>query len=124
MPYSRNEDGTLGLGPALSHEPAGPGNVVIGEPLGVGLHAEWIVLAFTETRNREGIVLVVRPHRYHPFVTERVYWRADDNAFIVSNGTYHDNVPEAWDTYLDRGGKVIDWSERRRLAGRQAWAGI
>jgi hypothetical protein len=106
MPYTRAEEGDVAF-PPLTREPAGAAEVVIGEPLGVGLHQDWTVLAFRQHEEpdaNQGIVLIVRPHRYHPFVTERIGWREGDNAFIVWSGTYHEALPEAWDTFLDRSG--------------------
>jgi hypothetical protein len=96
VPYVRDETGRgeLAFAP-LTSEPAGPADVKVGEPLGVGLHAEWIVLDYVADHRypNTGTVLVVRPHQYHPFLTERLAW--NDRGMIVYQGDYHETLREA-----------------------------
>jgi hypothetical protein len=78
--------------------PFGPGVLTVGKPVEEqGLRQAWTLLdaKLDPFTMREGVMLIVREHSYHPFVTERFAWRADDNEFIVWSGTYHETLADA-----------------------------
>lgn len=87
---------------AEAEDPASFADIKVGRPIAPGLRQDWTVLDVHQTGRNEGIVLVVRPHTYHPFVTERIGWRDGDNAFVVWSGTYHESLTEALAEFVDR----------------------
>lgn len=106
MPVSRNE---YSYPVVVVTDPASPHEMIVGEPVALGLFQDWTLLGATLTdrgEDREGVFVAVRPHRYHPFVTERFGFRADDGAFVVWSGTYHETLADALASFAERGGKI------------------
>jgi hypothetical protein len=73
----------------------------VGRPVGAGLYADWTLLDYRAdnavdhngTGHEYGILLAVRPHRYHPFVTIRFYWR--HGSLCCDSGHYLATLEEA-----------------------------
>jgi len=79
-------------------DPKSVHDIVTGKPFAMGIFQDCIVLDrclinTPKGSDDEGIVLIVRPHSFHPFVTWAFGWR--DGELNVFSGHYLRTIDEA-----------------------------